>query len=127
MTASSLMDRPVIWKVLSEMYLDTELTERGYDYIATKLNQASCGLKEAQSIDYYEVAPAVGLNLLSTAGVWTAFETSWLNERCQKNMKSKGSWVFMLKCHFLQLLIKGIRRENWKHLTQAIKKVSATK
>ena len=126
MTASSPTDRPVIWKVLSEMYLDTQLAQSDYDQIATKLNQVGCGLIEAQSIDYYEVAPAVGLNLLSTAGVWTAFDVSWLNNRCQKNMKSKDNWIFLLKCHFLQLLIKKVRRENWRHLTQAIKKVSAT-
>lgn len=126
MTTSSLGDRPLIWKALSEMYLDTELTQSDYDHIATKLSQTGCGLVEAQSIDYYEVAPAVGFNLMSMAGVWSAFDTNWLNNRCQKNLQSKGNWLFALKCYFFQLLLKKIRRENWRCLVQAIKKVSAT-
>lgn len=118
--------RQSLWVVLSELYLDTELSDADFARIAVKIDKLGFDLVEAQLIDYYEVVPAVGTNLLSSAGVWDGFDKEWLIGRCQKSLKARRGWFFILKCHLLNWQLKSIRVENWDRIAQHKKKALAT-
>ena len=70
----SVTDRRSLWLVLSEFYLDVELNSTDYERIAQRITELGYDIKEARSVDYYEVAPVIGSNLLSVAGVWSGFD-----------------------------------------------------
>ncbi|SMD35326.1 hypothetical protein SAMN04488029_2454 [Reichenbachiella faecimaris] len=75
MTPQEWADRQSIWSILSELYLDVELTTFDYHRIAIEIIRLGYKLNEAKGIDYYEVVPAVGLNIL----LWHIRRQCWTN------------------------------------------------
>jgi hypothetical protein len=75
---TDLERRRRVWGVLSELYLDTELTARDHERIAAEL--ADCGYRAGQleEILYRELHPVLLGNLLSVAGEWAGFDPEWL-------------------------------------------------
>jgi hypothetical protein len=72
--------RPV-WETLSELFLDTELQERDYRWIATSLAASGYSYSEIQAILWDEVYPAMAINLRSPAGVWAGVAIDWLQDK----------------------------------------------
>jgi hypothetical protein len=66
------------WVALSELSLDTELSEGDLDRIASVLRDSGYGIDELFRIYLHEVAPVVYLNLFSVAGAWSGFDEDWL-------------------------------------------------
>jgi hypothetical protein len=66
--------RKPVWLAISEFYLDTQLDQNDLDRITNIFKTSKYSITELKYIDFYEVAPIVGRNLLSTAGVWSGFE-----------------------------------------------------
>ena len=83
--------RPV-WLALSELWLDTELTEVDINHIATKMVESGYSLSELRVICDSEIAPVVYSNLRSPAGVWDGFDEHWLIEQILAQMNKPNRW-----------------------------------
>jgi hypothetical protein len=59
-----------VWHALSDLFLDTELQDEDYRYIARTLNQSGYDKAELRRILDLEVAPAFAFNLFDIAGDW---------------------------------------------------------
>lgn len=116
--------RQKVWLALSELYLDTELDDSDYKMIIRVSEEASFGLKDLRRIDYYEVMPAVGTNLISMTGVWSGFDPDWLFNECEKNSCRRRSFWFRLRCCVLYIMLVRARSDSWLKLEKAKKSLS---
>ncbi len=99
-----LTHRRLVWKVLSAMYLDTELQDADYTHMARELQATPYTSAEIREIDIYEVFPVLQANLYSPAGVWDAFDEEWLYERCARNYRRRGNALFRFWARCLYLM-----------------------
>jgi len=111
--SDSKEQRLIIWRALSELYLDTELTNEVYSYIAYQLQATDFSLEEINQINSYKVFPALQTNLLSVAGIWSGFHKEHLIETITKAnlnrniVKKFGNsiiWNFLFK-KFLKIIL----------------------
>ncbi len=72
-----------VWRAFSELFLDTEMTDSTYDYIARSVLEAGYAPEEVSVILWGEVFPVLEGNLRSVAGVWAGWPDDWL----LKNLK----------------------------------------
>ena len=72
-----------IWVSMADHFLDTESRP---DLPLTALSCVEAGLSaaEARAVWEHDVAPAVGLNLLSFAGEWAGWDHDWLVARIEQ-------------------------------------------
>ena len=77
-TASETERRLNIWQALSELFLDTELSEETFKYIARMVTESEYGPAEVKHILWQEVFPVLESNLRSVAGVWEGYPREWL-------------------------------------------------
>lgn len=61
----NIEERKPIWIALSDFYLDTELQEATFRYIATKIAESPYSFKKVKEIDKYEIFPVLKNNSLS--------------------------------------------------------------
>src|SRR5437762_2719808 len=81
-TASEeLVRRRPVWQALSDLFLDTELTEAFYRFIARTVVDSGYSPAEIRSILWDEVFPVIEFNLRHPAGVWEGFQMEWLEEK----------------------------------------------
>ena len=114
--AAELERRKPVWKALSEFYLDTELQASDYDFIAKVVSSSGFTLGELKAINRFEVFPFLINNLLSPAGVWTAFDESWLYEKCVKAYKKKDYALVRLKNFIAYSLFGGMMKKQWREI-----------
>lgn len=67
-----------LWRAFSELFLDTELQEYTYKYIARTINESELSIEEAEKILWNEVYPVLEANLQSIAGNWSGWPDDWL-------------------------------------------------
>jgi hypothetical protein len=67
-----------VWRALSELFLDTEISDFTYDYIARTVLEAGYTPEEMREILWGEVFPVLEGNLRSVAGVWAGWPDEWL-------------------------------------------------
>lgn len=77
LTEADLERRRPVWRVLSELFLDTDHS-LFYEAAARTLRAAAMSEDEARRILTDEVAPVLYTNLLSVAGDWAGFPSDWL-------------------------------------------------
>lgn len=82
--ASDIAARLPLWKALSDLFLDTELDDLDFKYIARQVLRSNFSPGEVHNILWNEVFPALGDNLRIVAGEWTGFNDRWLEERIIK-------------------------------------------
>lgn len=87
MEATDLVERKRAWNLLSDLFLDSDFAEQCYKSIGAQLAKTSFAVSELEYILKYEVAPVVGGNLLSPAGIWDGFDQEWLETEIQKHIK----------------------------------------
>lgn len=83
-----------IWRALSDLFLDTEINDVTYKYIAKTIQESELSLSEIENILWYEVYPALESNLRSVAGVWEGWSDEWLLENlkvCERPNAIMGS------------------------------------
>ena len=73
-----LQKRQPIWAALSDLWLDTELTDLDLERIARVMADSGFSIEALREIYLIEIAPVVSPNLLSIADVWTGFDERWL-------------------------------------------------
>ncbi len=81
--------RQPIWAALSDLWLDTELTDLDLERIARVMADSSFSIEVLREIYLIEVAPVVSPNLLGVAGVWTGFDERWLCSAIVDNLRRR--------------------------------------
>jgi hypothetical protein len=79
--AEDLARRRPVWHALSDLFLDTEITEAFYRFIARAVIESKYSPAEIRSILWDEVFPIIEFNLRHPAGVWEGFRVEWLEEK----------------------------------------------
>lgn len=67
-----------VWQALSELFLDTELDDRTFAYIAQAVVDSGFSPEEIHTILWGEVFPVLEANLRSVAGEWAGWTDDWL-------------------------------------------------
>ncbi len=70
-----------LWNALSDLFLDTELAERDYQYIALKVLDTEIAPEDVVTILWFEVFPALCDNLRIVIGEWAGFDEVWLKQK----------------------------------------------
>lgn len=66
--------RAPVWAAMSELFLDTKLSEQELSAITASIKQAGYSAEEAEEILIHEVAPVFSANLLDFAGEWLPWD-----------------------------------------------------
>lgn len=72
------IERLLVWRVLSELFLDTEITDEVHQSIARALNKSALSTEMIGQILWYEMFPVLSKNLDAVAGVWDGWSDEWL-------------------------------------------------
>jgi hypothetical protein len=88
--AFSLDERRPVWVALSDLYLDTDVSDE-VDRIARRLAASPYSIDELEEILRTEVSPVCRVNLASFAGEWAGFDGAWLEERIVARRNSRLS------------------------------------
>ncbi|WP_090261901.1 DUF7079 family protein [Pseudomonas panipatensis] len=67
-----------VWQALSELFLDTEIDDRTFAYVAQAIMDSKYSPEEIQTILWGEVFPVLESNLRSVAGEWVGWTDDWL-------------------------------------------------
>jgi hypothetical protein len=71
--------RLVAWEALSDLFLDTDLTDQDIDFIVRRLKSTGFSTSELERIYEEEVAPVCWRNLTNLpGGIWMGFDRDWL-------------------------------------------------
>jgi hypothetical protein len=73
-------NRLKIWQALSERFLDTEVNDITFAYIARVVIETGYSAKQVHDILWGEVFPVLESNLRSIAGEWAGWPDDWLLE-----------------------------------------------
>src|SRR5215470_14456729 len=79
--SEDLARRRPVWEAMSDLFLDTELDERSYRFIARRAIASGYAPEELHYILWEEVFPVVEWNLRHPVGEWAGFRIEWLEER----------------------------------------------
>jgi hypothetical protein len=124
MVATTILDdtdierRKPVWIALSDLWLDTELTDEDLRRIADVMRRSGYEVEELREIYLFEVAPVVFPNLLSIAGEWAGFDEEWLVQEVTKQARRRspvlrtlvklglGRWImtFATERHWVRLV-----------------------
>ena len=77
-----------IWHALSEFFLDTEIDDETFDYIARVVVETGYSPGEMHEILWGEVFPVLEGNLRSIAGVWAGWSDEWLLDNIKVSIGS---------------------------------------
>ena len=87
-----LPHRRLVWEALSDLFLDTELSETMRDGLARQLAESAYSADELRIILREEVYPVCKINLLSPAGNWTGFDLDWLQGQILARRPNRWQW-----------------------------------
>lgn len=114
-----LEDRRPVWLAMSELFLDTELSRGDVAHMAEALAASPYELPELQAILFDEVAPVLGSNLVSPAGVWSGFDPAWLEQQIVRRARRplrRPRWLGSGR----------LVRASWRQLESQILRVRAS-
>jgi len=123
LSPEDLLARAPLWEALADLWLDTELADYQFDYIARAIAASPYSLEEALAIHDEEVAPAVSANLLSVAGEWAGFDSAWLNERCRHFASRRHSPWHRARVWMLRLRIRYFTGSHWPQIIERVEKL----
>lgn len=78
------------WQALSSLFLDTEIDDLTYDYIARVVLETNYSPKEIHSILRNEVFPVLEANLRSVAGEWAGWMSGCWSTSVQAMSSSRA-------------------------------------
>ncbi len=111
--------RKPIWIALSELYLDTELQESDFRYIAFKIIESPYSIDEVKTINKYEVFPVLQQNLLSPAGEWAGFQEEWLIKSITDSL-SKRNLIKTVGIESSWMTFQWMQKEYWEKLERML-------
>lgn len=111
--------REAVWLVLSELFVDTEHTQKNLYAIGSLLQETGFSIDEIATILYREVAPVCGRWMLypGAIGPWPAFEEQDLKKRIQAHLQKP--WYEPPLLHRGLMFMPGVRRD-WKIIQNAM-------
>jgi len=83
-----------VWQALSELFLDTEIDNATFAYVAKAIIESEYSPGEIQTILWGEVFPALESNLRSVAGEWVGWTDDWLLKHltvCERPLLQAGA------------------------------------
>ncbi|WP_296268045.1 DUF7079 family protein [Pseudomonas sp. UBA6562] len=78
-----------LWQALSELFLDSEVSEATLDGIARTVRASGYAHAEVERILWAEVYPVLRHNLDSPAGEWAGWSDAWLLAHLRVNGSSR--------------------------------------
>lgn len=125
LSPGDLLARAPVWEALADLWLDTELADYQFDYIARVIAASPYSLEEVLAIHEEEVAPAVSANLLSVAGEWAGFDSAWLNERCRHFAARRRTPWHRARVWMLRPSIRYFTESHWQQIAERVEKLRA--
>lgn len=110
-------ERLVVWRALSELFLDTEIDHSFHQSIARTLKHSEYSLQQVEDILWAEVYPVLKQNLASTAGIWDGWSDSWLQENLQAYENPE---VIRKKSIFNKTSISNEIKQHWSEITKLV-------
>lgn len=111
----NIEERKPIWLALSNFYLDTELQDADFRYMARKILESPYSFEKVKEIDKYEVFPVLQYNLMDVAGVWAGFKEKWLVDKIQQSL-SKRTPAKKIEIEASYLALKWMNKDYWEKL-----------
>jgi hypothetical protein len=113
--------RKPVWIALSDLWLDTELTEDDLRRIAEVMRRSGYKVEELREIYLFEVAPVVFPNLLSVAGEWAGFDEEWLVQEVTKQARRRSPVLRMLvKLGIGKTVLTFATERHWVRLVEML-------
>ncbi len=81
--------RKQLWIAMSNLWLDTELSDETLSWIADAVRESGLDREELEVVFRHELAPFLGPNLLATAGEWEGFDPDWVCVQAQKRYEKR--------------------------------------
>lgn len=85
-----------VWDAMADQFLDTERRHR-IPHTALACLDAGLTPLEAREVWRRDIAPSVGMNLLSVAGEWQFWEEAWLIAQIAK--ARRANWLVKMTSH----------------------------
>jgi hypothetical protein len=108
-------ERKPVWIALSNLYLDTELQENDYKYMAEVFYKSPYSLDEIGLINKYEVRPVLMPNLLSVAGEWAGFDKDWLTQSITSKIKDYNK-IKRKRLGIMKFIYNLFWKSDWKKI-----------
>lgn len=87
--AEDVENRLPVWRAFSELFIDTELSDRDYLHIAKVCIGSPYSMKDLEEILFRETWSAFSLNLYSMAGNWTGWGDDFIQSQVLKKCRFK--------------------------------------
>lgn len=124
MADSHLIRKKAVWQALSDLYLDTELSEAQLEGIYQTLKSSGFSLKEIEFINLNEVAPVLQSNLLSVAGEWTGFDQEWLTAAITRRL-GRPIWYQRFTNMLFRSFRKSLTADYWNWIVAREEKLKS--
>ena len=109
----TISKRIPVWTALSELFLDTELSDEDINHIALVLGNSGYGRDELDEILRDEVSPAFTFNLCSVAGEWTPWSEDEVRTIVEGWLaKRGGGWLTWVRLRFQPRIIP----QEWQRI-----------
>jgi hypothetical protein len=113
--------RAPVWEALAELFLDTELQDYHYRYIAERLRDSGYALHELEQILSEEIAPVFYTNLSAVAGEWQPWSADFVKERVLQYLNHRPTLAErLLPQRFLRERRLARVRERWEGVRRLI-------
>jgi hypothetical protein len=99
-----IINRRPVWAALSCLYLDTELSADDLAHLAEQLADSPYSVDELKFILFAEIHPVCLGNLRQVAGIWSGFDSDWLEARILQRQRAwlrRPAWLFPLRRHMI--------------------------
>lgn len=100
MKPHSLEIKKPLWIALSDLFLDTELSENDLICLAKKIKESLLPIEDVKEILMEEVLPVCIPNMKIVAGEWEAFNEDWLVDSIQNLTRPNALQRMMHKKDF---------------------------
>lgn len=109
--------RAPVWRAMSDLFLDTELTESDYAAIAESIRSAGFSTEEANEILLLEVIPVFWGNLINTAGEWQPWSEEEVRSMIEERISlgTAGKDAGFARPTFWRM-IRHWLRSDWKRV-----------
>ncbi|MGC3972229.1 MAG: hypothetical protein QM775_34280 [Pirellulales bacterium] len=114
--------RRPLWLALSQLWLDTELTDADLARIARTMTDSGLSLAALREVYVAEVAPAVYWNSLAVAGAWSGFDEDRLCERIVDILRNRPRRTrFMAWFPPTRRLMTYATERHWRRFVELIR------
>ena len=120
--AAEIQRSKPVWAALSELWLDTELTEDDLLRIVGVMKSSGYSVDVLRDIYLFEVAPVVFPNLLSVVGEWAGFDEDWLfTEVTKRARRRRLSLRAFVRLGIGKWLMTFGTERHWERLVELMK------